>query len=409
MVEKRRPLIRQIVSIALIIGLIWPVGAGSEHSNDTIALDHPAAVKDISDRAYQRAVITLLDSAEESIVISMYIIKPTKGGPIALLLNDLIEALDRGVTVEIYQNGKYRPQEILDPSDEKKAFDALREKGALVYKADTNYLLHDKLIIVDSRYVIEGSANWSVSALKSNFESNTLIDSYGLAEVKLERLRNLPLENEKLAKIRRRYLAGEPADLAAGGTIGIKKILLENENFFPRMVKYQSNRAMEMYLLLLADGERWRIARNEKDEEHGIFASDREDAYFPVSLEKMADDLGIEALGPWPVSTKRRQVIKALRSLKERYKLIDPVFDHGEDAWVTLEEIPGDTFQIENSFFDPGSLSSKSSSAKYVLLIKAMLASEGKTLDSYTRKELAKRFHIGLGALRTGINELKKE
>ncbi|MDP8299293.1 MAG: phospholipase D-like domain-containing protein [Candidatus Tantalella remota] len=380
---------------ALIVTLICPLAS---HSEDF----YPAKVKDISDRDYEPAVIDLLDNAKESIILSMYIIKPSKKGPIALLVNDLIEAMDRGVDVELYLNAKFRSK-ILDTSTEKKSLEVLRDKGAVIYRIDTNYRLHDKLIIIDSRYVVEGSTNWSVSALKSNFESDTLIDSPELARVKLQRLRTLPLESDKPGKIRRRYLAGEAADLPADGTIKIKKILLENENFFARMVRYRSDRSLDTYLLLLADSEMWAIARKEKA--HDVTVPG-EEAYFPVSLENIAGELEITSFGPWPTTAKRRQVIKTLRRLQDRYKLIDPVFAYGEDAWVTLKDLPGDTFPMNNSFFNSESLASKSPGVTYILLIKALLASEGKTLDSYTREELSDRFHIGVAALRRGLREL---
>ena len=57
-------------------------------------------VKNISDRKYERAVIELLDNAKESIVISMYTINLSeKKTPVSLMINDLLEARERGVDV----------------------------------------------------------------------------------------------------------------------------------------------------------------------------------------------------------------------------------------------------------------------------------------------------------------------
>ena len=67
---------------------------------------YPAKVKDISDRAYEPAIIQLLDNAKESIVMSLYIFNPPETGPVRLLMKDLEEALSRGVSVEIYINTK---------------------------------------------------------------------------------------------------------------------------------------------------------------------------------------------------------------------------------------------------------------------------------------------------------------
>ena len=65
-------------------------------------------VRDISDRKYEQAVINLLDNAKESIAISMYCINlgTNTRTPIKLLLNDLLEAKQRGVSVSLYLNTK---------------------------------------------------------------------------------------------------------------------------------------------------------------------------------------------------------------------------------------------------------------------------------------------------------------
>ena len=293
---------------------------------------------------------------------------------------------------------------IFDNTLEKEALQVLKDKGAKMRQVDPNYRLHDKLIIVDSRFVVEGSTNWSVSALKSNFESNTLIDSPELAGVKLGRLEALPLETDKPQKIRRRYVGGEPASLPEGSIIQVKKVLMENENFFPKMVMYHGERTLDTYLLLLAESRKWALAR-EKGQAREIIVSG-EDVYFPVDLELVAEDLKITTFGPWPSTAKRRQVIKTLRKLQDRYKLITCVFQYGEDAWVTLKDLPGDTFGVESSFFDPGFLASKNTAGTFVILMKALLKEEGKTLGSYTREGLHERFHVGISVIRKGIWEI---
>ena len=71
---------------------------------------YPAKVKDISDRAYEPALIELLDKAERSIVISMYNISlgAKERNPIAFLLQDLLEARQRNVEVTMYLNTNFR-------------------------------------------------------------------------------------------------------------------------------------------------------------------------------------------------------------------------------------------------------------------------------------------------------------
>ena len=56
---------------------------------------------------------------------------------------------------------------------EGEAFDALREKGAQIYLITSRYKLHDKMLIVDSRFVVIGNANWSGGSL--NRSSKTVV------------------------------------------------------------------------------------------------------------------------------------------------------------------------------------------------------------------------------------------
>ena len=117
----KRPLLYISLATALVTTFICPFSA---HSDDF----YPAKVKDISDRAYEPAVIDILDNASESIVISMYVMTPADKGPVALLMNDLIEALDRGVSVELYLNTRFGRSEDIHTLDEK-PFKRLQEKG----------------------------------------------------------------------------------------------------------------------------------------------------------------------------------------------------------------------------------------------------------------------------------------
>ena len=66
-------------------------------------------VRDISDRGYEEAVIELIDNAKESVVIGMYHISTQlkANNPVKLLLNDLVEAEERGAQVRIYLNTKF--------------------------------------------------------------------------------------------------------------------------------------------------------------------------------------------------------------------------------------------------------------------------------------------------------------
>ena len=95
---------------------------------------YDAKVRDVSDREYEQAVINLIDNAKESIVVGMYYIttKVDTNNPVKLLLNDLVEAEERGVEVRLYINTRLPDMsyEELKAEDE---FKALKDAGCELY------------------------------------------------------------------------------------------------------------------------------------------------------------------------------------------------------------------------------------------------------------------------------------
>jgi len=349
---------------------------------------YPAKVRDISDREYEEAVIELIDNAEESVVIGMYHISTQleANNPVKLLLNDLVEAEERGVQVRIYLNTKF-PDVSYEELVGKDEFKRLQDAGCELYFIPRGRKLHDKVVIVDRRFVVEGSMNWSVVALRNNFESVTLIDSPGLAKEKiarLERIYRLQKEKEEAGEKERSPLYVE----SIIDKVEVKKVLLEEEKYFPGMLKVSDRRAMDLYLILLAYSQK--LGKNE----------------FFLSLEDTALGLGMSV--SWDDESLRRQVIKALRTLQERYNLIEVEFYHASDAYITILPVSGESFVIETNVI--GSRDEEiSQRLKFLLLIKAFLGEEGKDLDSVPQKEIMQRFHIAERTLEKALADLRKE
>jgi len=344
-------------------------------------------VKDISDRSYEEAVIGLLDNAQKSIDISMYSISlgTNTNNPVKLLLNDLLEARERGVEVTLYLNTRFKDSKKGGNSfAESLIFKKLEKAGVLIHFIPSNRRLHDKLIVVDSRYVVEGSANWSISALKNNFESSTLIDSSDLAEVKLSRLRNFLISSvsrdEKLDTPA--YIENLPKSL------NLLKEFLLNKKYLSRMITSSDKRAMSLYLLLLA---------------HSQVTGKQE---FLISLEAMGLSLGMP--DSWTYSALRRQVIKVLKKLQKRYQLIEVSFVHSRDANVILTDISGDTFAISSDSLIQPDNDKLTMRLKFLLLIQALLKEEGEDLYSISKTALAKRFNVNLSTIKAAFNDLRK-
>lgn len=343
----------------------------------------PAQVKDISDRAYEPAVTGLLDNAKDSITISMFILKPSAnpGHTINRLIKNLEEALERGVEVTLYLNAKSDQSGFsthgIDSTD---VFDALRQKGAHVCLVTPRYMLHDKMIIVDNRYVVVGSTNWSISALNDNLESTVLIDSPLLAAARLKRMETIHLKGEDLRdppqiSIKKIYPLPE--------LIELPRALMEDKRYFPAMVSTHDNRAMDLYLLVIAESHR----RNSKE--------------FYISLEKTAGKLNLPK--DWDATALRTQVIKSLKKLKNRYTLIDVQFKHARAAKVKLFALSGETFPIKREFFAPEHLSTKRQNRKFVLLIKAYLEEEEKDINDFSNSELGRMFYVGRTTITEGL------
>lgn len=343
-------------------------------------------VKDISDRSYEEAVITLLDNAQNSIVISMYSISlgTETMNPVRLLLNDLLEARERDVKVTLYLNTRFKKSKkggiafVQSP-----IFKELEEAGVLIHFIPFNRRLHDKLIVVDSRYIVEGSANWSISALKNNFESSTLIDSRNLARVKLLRLRNFLISStprgEKIYTSA--YIENLPKSL------NLPEEFLLNKKYLSLMVTSSDKRAMDLYLLLLAHSQ----------------ATGKQE--FLIGLEAMALSLGMP--DSWTYSALRRQVIKSLKKLQNRYRLIEVSFFHSRDARVILTDIPGNTLVISSdSLIQPDS-TKLTMRLKFLLLIQALLKEEDKDLYSVSKSALAKRFSVNLSTIKAAFKDLE--
>jgi hypothetical protein len=214
------------------------------------------------------------------------------------------------------------------------------------------------------------------------------IDSPELAKVKLLRLRQFRLEGDRKDPKKKPDRPKGLEPLPEGTIVSAGKELLTNQCYLASMLRRQARRTMDAYLLLLAESAR----RNERE--------------FFVSLEDMAVSLGMSP--DWSDTAPRRQMIKELKTLQDRYALIDVDFNYGKDAWVELNELPGGTFNVTGDFFDPKRLVYLSQPAKFVYLIKALLESEGASIDAFTVSNLCRRFGIGEFSMRKALRELEK-
>ncbi|MEI6217840.1 MAG: phospholipase D-like domain-containing protein [bacterium] len=177
---------------ALLVQFCLPASAGVE-----------AEVRDISGKKYFDAVHLAFRNAEDSIYVAMYdmrIYADRKSGPQFDLVMDLIAAHKRGVKVKVYldrsesQDQTTGKVEIHDGNA--LAHDLLQRAGVDVRYVVPTQRLHAKLLVIDERTVVDGSANWSFSALTENAESSTMVISQQYAIIKLQWMWKLKLQKK---------------------------------------------------------------------------------------------------------------------------------------------------------------------------------------------------------------------
>jgi len=148
------------------------------------AYPFPADVTPLNDASYFKTVNSMLAKAQKSIYVIMYratYYEKYPDSPSNKLIISLIAAKKRGVDVSVILDKPYKNEKTDNKTNEKIA-SILSSGGVKVYFDSEEITTHSKLIIIDNRYVIIGSTNWSYHALSKNNETNVLIDSEQLAK-----------------------------------------------------------------------------------------------------------------------------------------------------------------------------------------------------------------------------------
>jgi hypothetical protein len=164
--------------------------------------------------------------------------------------------------------------------------------------------------------------------------------------------------------------------------VPVPAVLLTDKRYLPSMVSRSDERAMELYLLLLALKEK------------------TGDAEAFIDLESMALSLGLPR--DWGDTALRRQTIKALKKLECSYGLIKVSLFHGKDARVSLVDVPGERFLVDGSVF----VKRISGPARFYLIAKAYWAGRGEDIEKIQNAELARRFGIYEGTVKAARREL---
>lgn len=139
-------------------------------------------VAPIDDRYFFPVVYSLIRNATASVDLILYQPRFYFRFPNSAsnrLIAALIEASRRGVKVRaVIEQANWN----IDNSEKNRdVFNILASNGIEVYFDSPTQTTHSKLVIIDQRYAVVGSSNWSYYSLEKNNEANVVIDSERLA------------------------------------------------------------------------------------------------------------------------------------------------------------------------------------------------------------------------------------
>ncbi|MCX8174498.1 MAG: phospholipase D-like domain-containing protein [Thermoplasmata archaeon] len=135
----------------------------------------------MNDRQYYQAAFDLLQSANKSIHMTMYVIFWYEdNNEIKNLVNILVAKAKAGLDVKVFLDTD--PSNQMVTGNNTLTAQYLMNNGVKVKFDSPSVTTHTKLIIIDSKIVIVGSTNWSYSAVNRNHEANLSIADEKLAE-----------------------------------------------------------------------------------------------------------------------------------------------------------------------------------------------------------------------------------
>ncbi len=146
----------------------------------------PGEVRLLTDQDYYPTLQTMINQAKVSIDLAMFLFKTTDSAKnrAAALAQDLIAARKRGVMVNLLlEKSDYDPK--LNRENERVAA-RLKKEGIRVRFDSKKITTHTKIVVIDRRFSLVGSHNFTGSALSYNHEVSLLVDNQALANALLE-------------------------------------------------------------------------------------------------------------------------------------------------------------------------------------------------------------------------------
>jgi phosphatidylserine/phosphatidylglycerophosphate/cardiolipin synthase-like enzyme len=152
---------------------VCPVHAGGSFATRTTLLRN---------QEYAEALLQGIWNARASIACSFYLFKTTdaRGNLPRRIAEELVKARKRGVEVSVILEKGSDGRDNLN-ADNRRTAALLTRGGVKVFFDSPRVTTHNKVVVIDNRYLYLGSHNLTQSALRHNNELSVLIDSPELA------------------------------------------------------------------------------------------------------------------------------------------------------------------------------------------------------------------------------------
>jgi len=388
---------RKLKTTALSLILVLVVLPGTRIFLSYADEPYQASVQDISSDKYFPVVKEALKNAKSSIYLVMYFVNfdpKSKKSPINELVAELVNAHKRGVKVKVIldQNISFTEWESRGGKWEREAkndplFVYLKKEGIEAYYDNLFVVTHSKSIVIDEEVVILGSANWTESALKRNWEASCLIRSKELAKRFLEDFSEITIDYE-----------ASVLDEERNPPLRLSDYFLKDSSLAPRMVPVSDETAFNLYLLLLR-----------------TFNGNPE-GRVDIDYKSISSSLGLDK--KFSYISARDTLREALARLDERYKLIIRKKRPPKSPYCLLINYPGKNpyilpqekyCSIPDEYWQYGWDKRLSFPEKYCFLINLCKAgaSRGRLWTGY-RKGLMEEFNLSRDAVIRGMKGLRR-
>lgn len=181
--------LKQLFFQSIIPGLFFCLLAPYSYAESNLvakvpANDRPEEIRVLADSDYFPVLLGMIDKAETNIDLAMFLFKTSinrkRRNKPDQIRDALVNSTKRGVRVRVFLE-KSGYDEKINETNRRVAKD-LEKAGITVIFDTPKKTTHNKMVIIDQRFSLVGSHNFTHAALKYNHELSLLIDDPKLAK-----------------------------------------------------------------------------------------------------------------------------------------------------------------------------------------------------------------------------------